>query len=305
MAEEDWDGWRALTDLIGDRVQLVGDDLFVTNTERLKRGIDLGVGNSILIKVNQIGTLTETLDAIAMARERRLHRRHVPPLGRDRGHDDRRPRRRHGLRADQDRRPGALRSRREVQPAPADRGGARRGRDVPRAQRPAALNTSLHAQGTATGRRRVARWPPPATPPAPRRPRGGPHPARAWSRAPARGGAIRWDRVGRLMVLVLFVFVAILYVHPLLSIWSTRGEAAQRRADVVRMQAENDRLDTPGEGPAKPRRARARGAPPRHGPAGRAVVRHREPAIGHGPLAGQVGEADLIDLPHPARHRHS
>jgi enolase len=69
MAEEDWDGWRALTERIGDRVQLVGDDLFVTNTERLKRGIDLGVGNSILIKVNQIGTLTETLDAIAMARE--------------------------------------------------------------------------------------------------------------------------------------------------------------------------------------------------------------------------------------------
>ena len=69
MDEEDWDGWKALTDRIGDRVQLVGDDLFVTNTERLKRGIDTGVGNSILVKVNQIGTLTETLDAIRMARE--------------------------------------------------------------------------------------------------------------------------------------------------------------------------------------------------------------------------------------------
>jgi enolase len=69
MDEEDWDGWKALTDKLGDRVQLVGDDLFVTNTERLKRGIDSGVGNSILIKVNQIGTLTETLEAIAMARE--------------------------------------------------------------------------------------------------------------------------------------------------------------------------------------------------------------------------------------------
>ena len=69
MAEEDWDGWRALTEQVGDRVQLVGDDLFVTNTERLSRGIDLGVANSILIKVNQIGTLSETLDAIAMARE--------------------------------------------------------------------------------------------------------------------------------------------------------------------------------------------------------------------------------------------
>ncbi|MCU0313137.1 MAG: phosphopyruvate hydratase [Solirubrobacteraceae bacterium] len=68
MAEEDWEGWKHLTEAIGGTVQLVGDDLFVTNTERLKRGIDLGVGNSILIKVNQIGTLTETLDAIAMAR---------------------------------------------------------------------------------------------------------------------------------------------------------------------------------------------------------------------------------------------
>jgi enolase 1/2/3 len=69
MDEEDWTGWKALTERIGDRVQLVGDDLFVTNTERLKRGIDSGVANSILIKVNQIGTLTETLEAIALARE--------------------------------------------------------------------------------------------------------------------------------------------------------------------------------------------------------------------------------------------
>lgn len=67
MAEEDWEGWKLLTDRIGDKVQLVGDDLFVTNTERLKKGIDMGVANSILIKVNQIGTLTETLDAIQMA----------------------------------------------------------------------------------------------------------------------------------------------------------------------------------------------------------------------------------------------
>jgi enolase len=69
MDEEDWDGWKALTDEIGGTVQLVGDDLFVTNVERLKRGIDAGVGNSILVKVNQIGTLTETLAAIALARE--------------------------------------------------------------------------------------------------------------------------------------------------------------------------------------------------------------------------------------------
>ncbi|MCP9490842.1 MAG: phosphopyruvate hydratase [Solirubrobacteraceae bacterium MAG38_C4-C5] len=69
MDEEDWEGWRSLTQRIGDRVQLVGDDLFVTNTQRLRRGIEAGVGNSILVKVNQIGTLTETLEAIAMARE--------------------------------------------------------------------------------------------------------------------------------------------------------------------------------------------------------------------------------------------
>jgi enolase len=69
MDEEDWDGWKGLTQLLGDRIQLVGDDLFVTNTERLRRGIESGVANSILIKVNQIGTLTETLDAISMARE--------------------------------------------------------------------------------------------------------------------------------------------------------------------------------------------------------------------------------------------
>ena len=69
MDENDWDGWKALTERIGDRVQLVGDDLFVTNTERLRRGIDAGVANSILIKVNQIGTLSETLAAIDMARE--------------------------------------------------------------------------------------------------------------------------------------------------------------------------------------------------------------------------------------------
>src|SRR5712692_52322 len=68
MAEDDWDGWQELTRRLGSRIQLVGDDLFVTNTERLRRGIDSGVANSILIKVNQIGTLTETLDAIELAR---------------------------------------------------------------------------------------------------------------------------------------------------------------------------------------------------------------------------------------------
>ena len=69
LAEEDWDSWKKLTDRIGDRVQLVGDDLFVTNVKRLQKGLDLGVANSILIKLNQIGTLTETLDAIELAKK--------------------------------------------------------------------------------------------------------------------------------------------------------------------------------------------------------------------------------------------
>jgi enolase len=67
MAEDDWDGWKHLTDVLGKRVQLVGDDLFVTNTKILRKGIANGIANSILIKVNQIGTLTETIDAINMA----------------------------------------------------------------------------------------------------------------------------------------------------------------------------------------------------------------------------------------------
>jgi enolase len=69
MAEDDWDGWRALTEGLGDKVQLVGDDLFVTNVGRLKQGIDRGIANAILIKVNQIGTLSETLDAVRMAQD--------------------------------------------------------------------------------------------------------------------------------------------------------------------------------------------------------------------------------------------
>jgi enolase len=67
MAEDDWEGWQGLTELLGSKVQLVGDDLFVTNTERLRSGIKMGVANSILVKVNQIGSLSETLDAVDTA----------------------------------------------------------------------------------------------------------------------------------------------------------------------------------------------------------------------------------------------
>ena len=118
--------WRALTERLGDRLQLVGDDLFVTNVERLQRGIDEGVANAILVKVNQIGTLTETLDAIGLARSNGYRVGDLAPLRRDRGHDDRRPRRRDGRRPDQDGRALPHRPRREVQPAAPDRGGARR-----------------------------------------------------------------------------------------------------------------------------------------------------------------------------------
>ena len=79
MAEDDWDGWKILTDKIGDSVQLVGDDLFVTNTKRLSMGIERGVANSILIKVNQIGTLTETYEAVEMAKKARIYGDRFPP----------------------------------------------------------------------------------------------------------------------------------------------------------------------------------------------------------------------------------
>ena len=69
LAEEDWEGWKKLTDRLGDKIQIVGDDLFVTNIKRLQKGIDLKTANSILIKLNQIGTLTETLDAIELAKK--------------------------------------------------------------------------------------------------------------------------------------------------------------------------------------------------------------------------------------------
>ena len=90
MAEDDWKGWKLLTDVLGKKIQLVGDDLFVTNTERLSRGIREGVANSVLIKVNQIGTLTETLETMGMAVRGGLHLRRFPPLRRNRGYLHRR-----------------------------------------------------------------------------------------------------------------------------------------------------------------------------------------------------------------------
>ena len=92
VGEKDWAGWKALTEALGAKVQLVGDDLFVTNPEILARGIAEGIANSVLVKVNQIGTLTETLDCVALAVARGLHLHDEPPQRRDRGRDHRRPR---------------------------------------------------------------------------------------------------------------------------------------------------------------------------------------------------------------------
>ena len=135
LSEEDWDGWQALTEQLGDRVQIVGDDLFVTNPERLQRGIDERAANALLVKVNQIGTLTETLDAVAHGPPQRLPLHDEPPLRRDRGHHHRRPRGGHRLRPDQDRCAGAVRAGGEVQPAAAHRGRARRRRALRRPRR--------------------------------------------------------------------------------------------------------------------------------------------------------------------------
>ena len=124
MSEDDWDGWAILTQKLGRKVQLVGDDLFVTNTKIFAEGIAKKIANAILIKPNQIGTLTETLAAIDMAAERQICRDRLASFRRDRGcHDCRYCRGDHGH-PDQDRLDVALRSRRQVQPAAANRGRA-------------------------------------------------------------------------------------------------------------------------------------------------------------------------------------
>ena len=102
LAQDDWEGWARLTAALGDRVQLVGDDLFVTNPERLERGFREDSANAILIKLNQIGSLTETLDVIQLAAWNAYGVVVSPPERRDRGRGDRRPGRRDERRTDQD-----------------------------------------------------------------------------------------------------------------------------------------------------------------------------------------------------------
>jgi enolase len=125
MAEGDWDGWELLTARLGRRVPLVGDDLFVTNTEILQHGIARGAANSILIKPNQIGTLTETLAAIEMAEKAGYASVVSHRSGETGGHDDRRPQRMHGRDPDQDRLSVPLGPHGQVQPAAPDRSRTR------------------------------------------------------------------------------------------------------------------------------------------------------------------------------------
>ena len=124
MAEQDWAGWKLLTQKLGSRRQLVGDDIFVTNVEILERGIKEGVANSILIKVNQIGTPERDAGRRRYGAPRGLYRRDVASVGRDRGFDHRRPRGRDQLRTDQDRLAFKVRSPGQIQPADPYRGGA-------------------------------------------------------------------------------------------------------------------------------------------------------------------------------------
>ena len=136
-AEDDFDGWKPLTDTLGGKMP-AGRRRPLRHQPRAarRRASGEGLANSILVKVNQIGTLTETLDAVDMAHRAGYTAVMSPPLGRDRGFDHRRPRRRHQLRADQDRLAGALRPHGQVQPAAAHRGGAGRpGASMPAAPR--------------------------------------------------------------------------------------------------------------------------------------------------------------------------
>ena len=143
MAEDDFDGWKMLTQKIGDRCQLVGDDIFVTNVARLSEGIKKGIGNSILVKVNQIGTFTETLAAVETAHKAGYTAVMSHRSGETEDFDHRGPRGRHQLRSDQNRVAGALRPHREIQSATAHRR---------RAWRAGGLSRSRGIQGLSDGR---------------------------------------------------------------------------------------------------------------------------------------------------------
>ena len=252
MDEEDWDGWRALTERLGDRVQLVGDDLFVTNTERLKRGIDAGVANSILIKVNQIGTLTETLAAIDMAREA-------------------------GYTAVMSHRSGETEDTTIADLAVATGCGQIKTGAPSRSDRVAKYNQLLRIEEALGG---DAEYPGRSRVPLlndlvqrkgrPRR--------RTKAVGMERRTRIRWDRLGRWALIAVLGFVLYLYIGPAatLGLHLPRGRAQARRGRRAEGR-EPPAARAPARAPGS-RGARARGTPARHGQGGREVVRDRGPA---------------------------
>ena len=247
LAEDDWAGWVEMTRRLGNRVQLVGDDLLVTNTERIQRAIDEQAANSVLIKLNQIGTLTETIEAIELARRAGWTADRVAPIRRDRGHHDRRPRRRDGHGPDQDRRPVAERASREVQPPPPNRGRARRWGSLPR---PGGARTAGHRRIACVRERRGRRR----------------HVTRFFDR-----GAIAAAYVGIGMALTMAVsFLLVIPIEPIywllalpagLLIGYYANQRSDRRAGPWRRIVANARVGRAGDGPdARDPAARREGA---------------------------------------------
>ena len=266
MDEEDWDGWKLLTERLGERVQLVGDDLFVTNPERLRRGIELGVGNSILVKVNQIGTLTETLEAIRTAREAGYTAVISHRSGRDRGHDDRRP----------GGRPPAPARSRPARPSRSDRvakynrllrieeelGDAARVpglAGVPPARRGSEGMPAPGRVGPGMAARAHARTPHAAPPRAPSGRR---------RRRPAPGAApsrIQWDRVGRVALTLVLAAVLYSYLNPVIDFVKTYTATTAAKAKLHELLAENTRLHWRSSQPTTRSSLDAQGARPGHG----------------------------------------
>ena len=226
MDEEDWDGWKALTDSIGDKVQLVGDDLFVTNVKRLQRGIDAGTANSILIKVNQIGTLTETLAAIDLARS-------------------------NGYTAVMSHRSGETEDTTIADLAVATGCGQIKTGAPSRSDRVAKYNQLLRIEealgaDAAYGGRSVFRF---ISEPTRQTPlgtslaeEGGRARRTNASGMDRRTTGIRWDRLGRWALIGVFALVLYLYIGPAVSWIETYREAGRQREAVADLRAENQRL---------------------------------------------------------------
>ena len=252
MDEEDWDGWQALTEKLGDRVQLVGDDLFVTNTERLKRGIDSGVANSILIKVNQIGTLTETLAAIDMARQA-------------------------GYTAVMSHRSGETEDTTIADLAVATGCGQIKTGAPSRSDRVAKYNQLLRIEEALGG---DAEYPGRSVFSVLNALHSKEGPARRRTKAVGmdRRTRIRWDRLGRWALIAVLAFVVYLYIGPAAT-WVS--DLPRGRAQARRGRGAEGREPAAARAPARAPRsagARARGAPARHGQGGREVLRDRGPA---------------------------